>query len=86
VQFTKALQRHVDCPPEVVGGATVREALHAYIQLHPAVRLYVFDEQGSLRRHVTVFVDGSQLLDRATMGDPVRDETQVHVMQALSGG
>jgi hypothetical protein len=86
VQFTKALQRHVDCPPELVGGTTVREALQAYMQRHPAVQGYVFDEQGLLRRHVTVFVDGAQLLDRATMGDPVHDGTQVHVMQALSGG
>jgi molybdopterin synthase sulfur carrier subunit len=86
VQFTKALQRHVSCPPDVVAGATVHDALHAYFALHPAVRGYVLDEQGKLRKHVTVFVDGAQLVDRGGMSDPLRDDAQIHVMQALSGG
>ena len=86
VHFTKNLQRHVDCPPERVGGTTAREALEAYFVVHPRVRGYVLDEQGGLRTHVNVFVDGTQVADRSSMDDPVGPDTEVHVLQALSGG
>jgi molybdopterin synthase sulfur carrier subunit len=86
VNFTKALSRHVDCPPERVDAASAREALEAYFALHPAVRGYVFDERGELRTHVNVFVDGAQVADRSAMDETVSAGTEIYVMQALSGG
>lgn len=86
VRFTKALARHVDCPEDEVDGSTVREALDAYFAAHPGVQHYVLDEQGDLRRHITVFVGGSQLRDRTGMTDPTDDGAEVYVLQALSGG
>jgi sulfur-carrier protein len=84
--FTSHLGRHVTCPTETVSGRTVGEALAAYFEHHPQVRPYVFDEQGSLRRHVVVFVDGEQAHDRSALSDPVLPSSEVYVMQALSGG
>jgi molybdopterin synthase sulfur carrier subunit len=86
VRYSRAFGRHVECPEAVVAGATVREALDAYFAVHPAVRGYVLDEQGALRKHVTVFVEGTQVRDRRTLSDPVAQQAEVHVMQALSGG
>lgn len=86
ITFTQNLQRHVECPPLEVPGATVREALDAYFAAHPRVRSYVLDEQGALRRHVVVFVDGEQVQDRARLAEPVREGSSIYVMQALSGG
>jgi len=86
ISFTSAMQRHVECPPERVPGATVRDALDAYFARHAPVRAYVLDEQGTLRQHVVVFVDGAQVRDRASLGEPVADDAEIHVMQALSGG
>ena len=86
VKFTQNLRRHVDCPPEEVVGGTTRDALEAYFALHPLVRGYVFDERGTLRTHVNVFVDGSQVADRAVMDDTVGPKSEVYVIQALSGG
>jgi molybdopterin synthase sulfur carrier subunit len=86
VHFTRNLQRHVDCPPEQVDAPTARAALEAYFARHPAVRGYVLDEQGVLRTHVNVFVDGTQVADRSVMDDPVGARTEIHVIQALSGG
>ena len=83
IAFTSALDRHVRCPPERVAGATVRAALDAYFALHPAVRGYVLDDQGSLRQHVVVFVDGAQARG---LGEEVSREGEIWVMQALSGG
>jgi molybdopterin synthase sulfur carrier subunit len=86
IELTAHLARHVDCPPEAVPGTTVREVLEAYFARHPAVRAYVLDEQGVLRRHVVIFVGETQAHDRQTLGDPVAGDQTVYVMQALSGG
>jgi molybdopterin synthase sulfur carrier subunit len=86
VRFTKALERHIACPPDEVEGTTVREALDAYLARHPAVRGYVLDEQGALRKHMAVFVDGAQIVDRLGMSDPVGPGSEMDVLQALSGG
>ncbi len=85
VRFTTALQSHVACPPTEVDGATVRDALDAYFAANPAVRGYVLDEQGALRKHVTVFVDGEQVRNRS-LSSPIGEKAELYVMQALSGG
>jgi sulfur carrier protein ThiS len=86
VTFTPNLERHVSCPPREVSGRTVREALDSYFAAEPQVRFYVLDEQGALRRHMVVFIDGQQLRDRTHLGEPVSEGASIHVMQALSGG
>lgn len=86
VVFTANLQRHVACPPVEVAGATVRAVLDAAFALHQRVRGYVLDEQGSLRKHMLVFVNGEQIRDREHLSDPVPAEAEVYVLQALSGG
>jgi hypothetical protein len=86
VVFTHNLERHVDCPTVTTDAATVRDALEAAFVKSPRVRGYVLDEQGALRKHMVVFVDGRQIQDRATLSDPVGQDSEVYVMQALSGG
>lgn len=86
VIFAKAFRRHVECPEASVVATTVREALNAYFVDHPAVRGYVLDEAGAVRKHVAVFVDDDVITDRATLTDPVGDDSTIHVFQALSGG
>lgn len=86
VSFTRSLARHVDCPSDTAQGATVREVLEAYFATHAGVRHYVLDDQGSVRKHVTVFLGGHQITDRVALTDLVGDADEIHVMQALSGG
>jgi molybdopterin synthase sulfur carrier subunit len=86
ITFTSSIQRHVSCPPETVTGATVREALEQYFARHPQARSYVLDEQGAMRQHVVVFVNGGQIRDRAAQRDPIDESAELYVMQALSGG
>ena len=86
VVFTSNLRRHVSCPEAVVAGATVGEALRGVFELQPQIRDYVLDEQGELRKHVFVFVDGERVRDRQRLSDPVRDTSDIYVMQALTGG
>ena len=86
VVFTSNLQRHVNCPETQVAAGTVRSALAQVFAAQPQARGYVLDEQGHLRKHVVVFVDGQRVRDRETLGDPVHDSSEVYVMQALTGG
>jgi uncharacterized protein YrrD len=86
VHFTTNLQRHVAAPSVEAEGATVREVLDAVFAANPRLRGYVVDERGALRRHMVVFVDGQQLIDRDHLSDPVAPGAELHVMQALSGG
>jgi molybdopterin synthase sulfur carrier subunit len=86
VSFTPNIQRHVACPPAGVEGTTVRQALEAVFQGNPRARAYVLDEQGAVRPHMVVFVDGRQVRDRQTLSDPVTSNAEIYVAQALSGG
>ncbi|HUH03637.1 MAG TPA: MoaD/ThiS family protein [Kofleriaceae bacterium] len=86
VSFTKNLQRHVACPTVTAAGATVREVLEAAFAENPRVRSYVLDDQGALRKHMAVFVNGEQIVDRVTLGDAVPEGAEIYIMQALSGG
>lgn len=86
VVFTANLQRHVQSPPGRTGGATVREALEEIFARSPLLRTYVLDDQGRVRKHMSVFVDGQQICDRETLADPVGPDSEIYVLQALSGG
>lgn len=84
--FTSYLQRFVPCPPTEAAGGTVRDVLDNVFAANPRLRSYVLDEQGRLRRHVALFVNGSAVVDRERLSDPVAPEDDIHVFQALSGG
>lgn len=84
--FTPHLQRHLDVPPRQVEGATVREVLDAVFTDNPRLRGYLLDDQGRLREHLSVFVDGHPARDREGLTDPVPGEAEIYVLQALSGG
>jgi molybdopterin synthase sulfur carrier subunit len=86
VVFTPNIQRHVACPEVEAPGATVREVLDAVLAVNPQARSYVLDDQSALRRHMTIFVDGVMIRDRARLGDAVGEASTIYVFQALSGG
>jgi hypothetical protein len=86
VTFTQNIQRHVPCPATEAGGRTVYEVLEHVFAANPRARDYVLDNQGAVRRHMVVFVNGRQITDRTRLSDPVPPEGEVCVMQALSGG
>ncbi len=86
VTFTPHLQRFIDAPPREVPGATVAAALAHVFAENPRLRDYVLDERGAVRQHVTVFVGDSPAHDRVGLTDAVDAETEIYVLQALSGG
>ena len=86
VTFTPHLQRFLDAPPHQVAGATVREVLESVFAGNPRLRGYILDDAGRVRTHVSVFVGDRALVDRATLSDAVSGDTEIFVLQALSGG
>jgi len=86
VVFAPAIQRHVASPPQRVEAATVRAALEVTFLEIPRLRDYVLEDQGQLRKHVLIFIDGQQLSDREKLSDAVAPNAEIYVVQALSGG
>jgi hypothetical protein len=86
VSFTPHLQRFIDAPPREVTGTTVAEALAQVFADNPRLRGYVLDEHGAARKHVTIFVDDAAIADRLALTDPVGSNSEIFILQALSGG
>jgi len=86
VHFTSWLRQVVPDGPLQATGATVGDALAVLFDERPHVRGYVLDERGHLRKHVCIFADGVRLPHQAALGQTIRADSTLYVMQALSGG
>ena len=86
VRFTRNIQRHVECPTREISGSTIRMVLDEYFRENERARGYVLDEQGRIREHMVVFIDGEMVRDRNGLSDPVRPQSVIDVIQSLSGG
>jgi hypothetical protein len=86
VRFTANLLRHVDAGEATAPGSTLNEVLEAIFAQRPRMRGYVLDDQGAVRKHMAVFIDGQQISDRVRLSDPVSDDGIIDIIQALSGG
>jgi hypothetical protein len=64
----------------------VRQALQRVFATNPRLEGYILDDQGRLRKHVAIFVDGRAIADRDQLGDRLNADADIFVVQALSGG
>ena len=71
---------------EIIHATTVRAILMQLEDKYPGLSSYILDDQGALREHVNIFVNGEVVGDRATLTDAVSESDEIYVMQALSGG
>lgn len=86
IRFTSNLARHRPVPDLAAEGDTLREALDAALRDDPILRSYVLDDQGRVRKHVNIFVDGEMIEDRIRLSDRLMPGSEIYVLQALSGG
>jgi len=86
LSFTSNLTRHTRCPDATFEATTVGQLFDLYFTQWPDVRGYVLDDQGAVRNHVIVLVDGRGLHDRRRLSDVLESKSEVFVIQALSGG
>jgi sulfur carrier protein ThiS len=69
-----------------VPGQTLREALESLFAREPQLRGYVLDELGAVRHHVALFLDGAPVYDRKELQSPLTPQSELYILQALSGG
>ena len=65
------------------GGSTVAELLTDLDRRYPGIRFRMIDEQGGIRPHIRIFLNGEQV---RTLEAPLRPSDEVQILQALSGG
>ena len=65
-----------------IEASTVAEAIDRLDELAPGIRNRLVDSGPMIRRHINVFVDHAP----ATLTTPLRPDSTVHVIPAVSGG
>jgi molybdopterin converting factor small subunit len=65
---------------------TIAEAFEMLGRDYPGIRQRVLDDQGNLRRHVNVFVDGENVRFAQGNSTQVTHASEVRIYPALSGG
>ena len=63
-------------------GTTVGEVLRELEQRYPPVTGWILDEQGRVRSHVNVFVNG----ERTGEDTPLAPDDEIQVLPSISGG
>jgi len=69
-----------------LSGSTVGEVLKALDAAHPGMADRLFDESGSLRRFVNVFLDEEDVRFLEALDTPVSDGQTVSIVPAVAGG
>jgi sulfur-carrier protein len=67
---------------EVDGGMPLGDVLESLFEREPGLRNHLVDEEGAIRTHVLIFVDGEQ----AAIDTAVGESGEIQVLQAVSGG
>ncbi len=87
VSFTAALTRFFpDLQPEDFSGASVAEVLASIDSAYPGLKDYLVDDRGCLRKHINIFIGDELVRDRTGLTDPLSDQDELLIFQALSGG
>ena len=69
-----------------VDGATVQEVLDGLFARHDELRARIYDEDGSLRRFVNVYVAGEDIRFLDGLSTPVIDGSELTILPAVAGG
>lgn len=87
IKFTSALKRFFPTLTETeVEGETVKEVLSNVEKVYPGISGYLMQDDGTLRKHVNIFVQGDLIEDRIKLNDKINHNDELLIFQALSGG
>lgn len=83
VILTGSICQHVGGRSSIdVSGGTARDVITTLEASYPALRGWVVDEQGALRRHVKLFRGG----ETVSLDAPIAPGDELHIVAAISGG
>lgn len=86
VVCTTRLENIGPCEPATYAGDTVADVLKNMAADYPRLNNYILDDQGRVRKHVAVFVDGELVPRDLALSAGVLPQSEIYLMQALSGG
>jgi hypothetical protein len=86
IAFTPHLRAVGPTRPARYDGATLADVLDAVAADFPLLKGYLLDDQGRLRKHVAIFVDGVRRARESALGLALTEASDVYIFQALSGG
>jgi molybdopterin synthase sulfur carrier subunit len=86
IAVTSHLRNVGPSEPLARAGNTVGELIASLEPDYPLLRNYIFDDQGRVRQHIAIFVDGALRPRSSVLAEQVAHDTEVYVLQALSGG
>lgn len=69
-----------------VDGATVQEVLDELFARYDELRARIYDDDGSLRRFVNVYVAGEDIRFLDGLSTPVVDGSELTILPAVAGG
>ncbi len=87
IKFTSALKRFFPTLTEIeMEGDTVKDVLYNVEKIYPGISSYLIQDDGALRKHVNIFIQGNLIENRQTLNDTVKHNDELLIFQALSGG
>ena len=87
VKFTSALRQFFpDLRAQEFEGTSIKEIIASIEAIYPGMQNYLLEEDGTLRKHVNIFVRDEMMTDRDTLSDTLSEGDEVLIFQALSGG
>jgi molybdopterin converting factor small subunit len=73
-------------PTLTVPGPTVASVLGTLVTDFPAVRAQLLDEDGQVRAHIKVFVNGDDISHLQGQDTALGDRDELHLIAAMAGG
>ena len=87
VKFPALMKYYVDNQSEFdVGGANVAELLDNILVHYPGLKPHLFDANGGLRRHFSIFVNGLHINDLEGLQTLLKEGDRVILMASAAGG
>jgi sulfur-carrier protein len=65
---------------------TAAEVIEAIARDYPGIRDRVLDDQGALRRHVNIFIDGENVRFLGGLSAQLRADSEMWIHPSVSGG
>ncbi len=76
----------IEMPVRLDTRMTAAEVIEALAREHPGIRDRVLDEQGELRRHVNIFIDGENARSLGGLSAQLGANSEMWIHPSLSGG
>lgn len=87
IEFTDILRRFFPAlEPVQADDGSLYEIVTSLEERYPGLRNYLLDDQGNVRKHVAVAVNGTFIREKKARDIPLTAADRVLILQALSGG